>query len=167
MVRGDPPQQAGARALRGAADRGRCRSGPYEDDSDRHGRAAAAAPAYTPLQVAEQAALVDQLSGGRLLLGVAPGWQAYRDYGFENFGFGPTDLQPMMDESLEVIGALWSQERVTFTGSYYRYLDAACYPRPRQARPPVLIGGITRRAMTAALSPLVTAGSAARRIRSR
>lgn len=109
-------------------------------------------PAYTPLQVAEQAGLVDQLSGGRLLLGVAPGLEVYRDYGFENFGFGPTDLQPMMDESLEVIGALWSQERVTFTGSYYQYLDAACYPRPWQARPPVLIGGITRRAIDRAVT---------------
>jgi alkanesulfonate monooxygenase SsuD/methylene tetrahydromethanopterin reductase-like flavin-dependent oxidoreductase (luciferase family) len=104
-------------------------------------------PAYTPLQVAEQAALVDQISGGRLLLGVAPGLEVYRDYGYENFGFGPADLRPMMDESLEVIRALWSQDRVSFQGSYYRYVDAACFPRPWQEPLPVLVGGITRRAI--------------------
>jgi alkanesulfonate monooxygenase SsuD/methylene tetrahydromethanopterin reductase-like flavin-dependent oxidoreductase (luciferase family) len=109
-------------------------------------------PAYTPLQVAEQAALVDQLSGGRLLLGVAPGLEVYRDYGFENFGFGVSDLQPMMDESLEVIRALWSEDRVTFQGSHYRYVDAACHPRPRQDHPPLLVGGITRRSIERAVT---------------
>jgi alkanesulfonate monooxygenase SsuD/methylene tetrahydromethanopterin reductase-like flavin-dependent oxidoreductase (luciferase family) len=109
-------------------------------------------PAYTPLQVAEQAALVDQLSGGRLLLGVAPGLEVYRDYGYQNFGFGPTDLQPIMDESLDVIRALWSKDRISFEGGYYRYVDAACYPRPRQAQPPLLVGGITRRSIQRAVT---------------
>ena len=104
-------------------------------------------PAYTPLQVAEQAALVDQLSGGRLLLGVAPGLEVYRDYGYENFGFGPADPQPMMDESLAVIRELWSQDRVSFDGDYYNYRDAVCYPPPYQERLPLLVGGITGRAM--------------------
>lgn len=104
--------------------------------------------AQTPLQTAEQAALVDQLSRGRLLLGVAPGLEVYRDFGFENFGFGPKDLQPMMDEALEVVRALWSEERVTHEGTYHRYVGAACHPRPWQRPgPPVLVGGITPRSM--------------------
>ena len=62
--------------------------------------------AYTPLQVAEQAAMVDQLSRGRLILGVAPGLEVWRDFGFENYAFGPKQLQPLMDESLTVLRAL-------------------------------------------------------------
>jgi alkanesulfonate monooxygenase SsuD/methylene tetrahydromethanopterin reductase-like flavin-dependent oxidoreductase (luciferase family) len=104
--------------------------------------------AQTPLQTAEQAAMVDQLSRGRLLLGVAPGLEVYRDFGFENFGFGPKDLQPMMDEALDVINALWTEDKVSFEGEHYRYVDAACFPRPwQQPGPPLLVGGITRRSI--------------------
>ena len=104
--------------------------------------------AQTPLQTAEQAAMVDQLSRGRLLLGVAPGLEVYRDFGFENFNIGPKDLQPMMDEALDVINALWSADKVTFEGEHYRYVDAACFPRPWQKPgPPLLVGGITRRSI--------------------
>jgi alkanesulfonate monooxygenase SsuD/methylene tetrahydromethanopterin reductase-like flavin-dependent oxidoreductase (luciferase family) len=104
--------------------------------------------AQTPLQTAEQAATIDQLSRGRLLLGVAPGLEVYRDFGFENFGFGPKDLQPMMDEALDVIKALWTEDRVSFEGEHYRYVDAACFPRPwRSPGPPLLVGGITGRSI--------------------
>jgi alkanesulfonate monooxygenase SsuD/methylene tetrahydromethanopterin reductase-like flavin-dependent oxidoreductase (luciferase family) len=105
----------------------------------------------TPLQIAEQAALVDQLSRGRFLLGVAPGLEVFRDFGFTNFGFDRTDLQPMMTESLDVLRRLWTEDEVTFHGSYYDYESAACVPRPWQRpHPPVLIGGITDSALARA-----------------
>lgn len=110
------------------------------------------APAYTPLQVAEQAALVDQLSQGRLLLGVAPGLEVYRDFGFENFGLTPEVLQPIMDESLSVIRALFTQERVDFQGEHFHYVQAACQPGPWQRPgPPLLVGGITARSIERAV----------------
>lgn len=109
-------------------------------------------PAYTPLQIAEQAALVDQLSRGRLLLGVAPGLEVYRDFGFENFGLQPKDLQPIMDESLTVIRDLWAKERVDHEGERYRYVGAACQPGPWQRPgPPLLVGGITPRSLRRAV----------------
>jgi len=108
--------------------------------------------AYTPLQIAEQAALVDQLSRGRLLLGLAPGLEVYRDFGFENFGLSPKSLQPMMDESLTVVRALWRQDRVDFQGERFSYAGAACQPRPWQRPgPPLLVGGITPRSIERAV----------------
>jgi alkanesulfonate monooxygenase SsuD/methylene tetrahydromethanopterin reductase-like flavin-dependent oxidoreductase (luciferase family) len=108
-------------------------------------------PAYTPLQVAEQAAMVDQLSGGRLILGVASGLEVYRDFGFANFPFGPRDLGPMMDEALRALRELWSSEDVTLDGRYWSYRHAACQPRPLQVpHPPILVGGISERALTRA-----------------
>jgi len=107
----------------------------------------------TPLQIAEQAAVVDQLSQGRFLLGVAPGLEVFRDFGFANFGFEPSDLQPMMTESLDLLRRFWSSDSVTFHGEHYRYEEAACFPRPwQQPHPPVLIGGITASALERAAS---------------
>jgi alkanesulfonate monooxygenase SsuD/methylene tetrahydromethanopterin reductase-like flavin-dependent oxidoreductase (luciferase family) len=109
-------------------------------------------PAYTPLQVAEQAAVLDQLSSGRLILGVASGLEVYRDFGFRNFGFGPTDVRPMLDEGLEILCRLWSGDEVTYHGRYWHYEGAACVPLPAQRpRPPILVGGITERALQRAL----------------
>jgi len=101
-------------------------------------------PAYTPLQVAEQAAIVDQLSSGRLILGVAPGLEVYRDFGFANFSFEPADVRHMMDEGLNILRQLWSGEPVTMTGRFWSYDGAMCVPLPLQRpRPPILVGGIS------------------------
>lgn len=96
-----------------------------------------------PAMTARQARDVDDLSGGRLVLGLGAGWQEreHAHYGF--------DLLTMKErfarftEGLEVITRLYKEEEpVTFTGKYYRLEEATLLPRPgRAGGPPILIGG--------------------------
>jgi probable F420-dependent oxidoreductase len=92
-----------------------------------------------PLVLAKECATIDYLSGGRLLPAfgvgpaIAPEWHAT---GRERAGSGAR-----ADEALEVIRRLWSEERVTFAGTHYRYTDAAIAPRPVQQPLPLWLGG--------------------------
>ena len=96
-------------------------------------------PAFT----ARMAAAVDDLSGGRLTLGLGAGWQ---DREHANFGF---DLLSMKErfvrfgESLEVISRLLTaDDPVTISGRYYRLREGILLPRPqRPGGPPILVGG--------------------------
>ena len=96
-----------------------------------------------PVLTARMATDLDNLSGGRLVLGVGAGWQA-REH--TNFGFDLLELGPRFArfaEGLEVITRLLREtEPVTFAGAYYRLQDAALLPRPeRPGGTRVLIGG--------------------------
>ncbi len=96
-------------------------------------------PAFT----ARIGAAVDDLSGGRLTLGVGAGWQA-REH--TNFGFDLLEVPERFarfEEGLDVItGLLNSDEPVAFDGEYYHLEEAILLPRPQRAGgPPILIGG--------------------------
>lgn len=96
-------------------------------------------PAFT----ARMGAAVDDLSGGRLTLGVGAGWQE-REH--TNFGFDLLEIPERFarfEESLEVITALLtSKEPVDYDGEYYHLEEAILLPRPqRPGGPPILIGG--------------------------
>lgn len=96
-----------------------------------------------PAMTARMAAAVDDLSGGRLHLGVGAGWQE-REHTL--FGFDLLDVPGRMDrfeESLEVVTRLLeSDEPVTFEGRYYQLRGATLLPRPkRRGGPPIVIGG--------------------------
>jgi len=96
-----------------------------------------------PVFTARMAKDVDNLSGGRLILGVGAGWQE-REH--TNFGFDLLDVPQRFarfQEGLEVITRLLrNDEPVSLQGDYYSLRDALLLPRPEQAgRPPVLIGG--------------------------
>lgn len=96
-----------------------------------------------PTLTARMASAVDDLSGGRLTLGLGAGWQEreHAHYGW--------DLLPLPDrfarfeEGLEVVSRLLQQaEPVNFSGRYYRLQEAVLLPRPsRPGGPPILIGG--------------------------
>jgi F420-dependent oxidoreductase-like protein len=96
-----------------------------------------------PVLTARMATAVDDLSGGRLTLGVGAGWQE-REH--TSFGF---DLPPVkvrlarLREGLEVITRLLrSHEPVTYTGQYFQLQGAILLPHPAGTnRPPILIGG--------------------------
>ncbi|HML23350.1 MAG TPA: TIGR03560 family F420-dependent LLM class oxidoreductase [Aggregatilinea sp.] len=99
-----------------------------------------------PMLTARQAAAVDDLAGGRLVLGLGAGWMV-REH--EMFGYDLLDLGPRFDrfeEALEVITRLLnSNDPVSFEGEYYHLRDAILLPRPqRPGGPPILIGGTGR-----------------------
>jgi F420-dependent oxidoreductase-like protein len=95
-----------------------------------------------PALLANAAATVDHISGGRVELGLGAGWmeREHRAYGFP-FPDTATRLA-MFAEQLEIVHRLWSDERVDFRGSYYTLEDAPAQPKPLQRpHPPILVGG--------------------------
>ena len=96
-------------------------------------------PAFT----ARMACAVDDLSGGRLTLGVGAGWQE-REH--RHFGFDLLDVRrrfARFEEGLQVISRLLQSDKpVDFNGTYYQLNQAILLPRPqRPGGPPLLIGG--------------------------
>lgn len=96
-----------------------------------------------PTLTARMAAAVDDLSGGRLTLGLGAGWQE-REH--TAFGFDLLSMRERFvrfEESLEVVTRLLGGEGpVTYSGRYYRLQGAQLFPRPhRPSGPPILVGG--------------------------
>ncbi|HEX8681433.1 MAG TPA: LLM class F420-dependent oxidoreductase [Ardenticatenaceae bacterium] len=96
-----------------------------------------------PAMTARMAIQVDNLSNGRLTLGVGAGWQE-REH--ESFGYdllGVTERLDRFEEGLEVITRLLrNDEPSSYEGEYYHLKEALLMPRPEQGgRPPILIGG--------------------------
>lgn len=101
-----------------------------------------------PGVLAIQVAQVDQMSGGRVELGLGAGW-------FEGehaaYGIPFPDTHERFDryaEQLEIVTGLWATpagERYSFTGEHYTLTDSPALPKPAQAKPPVLIGGLGKR----------------------
>ena len=91
-----------------------------------------------PIALAKALASLDQLSGGRLTVGVGlgSGTAAYP-------AFGISDARPVarFTEGLQVMRALWSQERVNLDGAFLRLKDVTMEPKPVQPHLPVWIGG--------------------------
>ena len=95
-----------------------------------------------PAVLANMAATLDIVSGGRLELGIGAGWNEQESgaYGIE-LGT-PRQRSDRFEEGCEVITSLLSQPVTTFKGSYYTVTDAYCNPKPvQQPHPPVCIGG--------------------------
>ena len=94
-----------------------------------------------PVMLAWQAATLDELSGGRMILGVGAGWNAreHAQFGY-HLGDAPTRMA-RLEEGLEVITRLLrSHAPVSYTGRFYRLHEAAL-PPVRGGGPPILIGG--------------------------
>jgi len=94
-----------------------------------------------PAVVAKMATTVDIISGGRLILGIGAGWfeLEHQQYGIPFHTIGGR-LQ-RLDESLEMIKLLWTQDRSTFSGRHYKLENASFNPKPLQKpHPPILVG---------------------------
>lgn len=92
-----------------------------------------------PVVLAKLATTVDHLSGGRLEFGIGAAWATaeHEMYGIE----GLDHRVGRLSESLRIITSLWTRERTTFTGRYYRLSDAIGNPKPVQRpHPPIWIG---------------------------
>jgi F420-dependent oxidoreductase-like protein len=91
--------------------------------------------------LAKEAAGIDVMSGGRLILGLGAGWydREYRAYGYDYPSAG-TRLA-ILEETVEVVKRLWTDETVDYEGRHLRFDGAYCDPKPIQRLPEVWIGG--------------------------
>ncbi len=102
-------------------------------------------PARNPVMLAKQLSSIDQISNGRLTLGMASGW--YRRE-FDALGVPFNKRGNIMDMNLEVLTRLWTEDSVT--GSYppYELAEAVMQPKPVQKpHPPIFIGGYVDRVL--------------------
>jgi len=88
--------------------------------------------------VAKQAAALDLVSGGRLRLGIGVGWNPVE---FEALGEDFSTRGRRIEEQIEVMRALWTQELVTYRGRWDTITDAGLNPMPVQRPIPIWIGG--------------------------
>lgn len=101
-------------------------------------------PLHDPVRIAEDAATVDVISGGRFDLGVAVG---YRNEEFTGFAIDRKTRARRMDEAVEVIRRSWAPGAFSFEGKHYRYRDIDVTPKPAQDPMPLWIGGFSEAAV--------------------
>jgi F420-dependent oxidoreductase-like protein len=93
-----------------------------------------------PAMLAKQVATIDQIAGGRVIMGLGAGWFQPE---FEAYGNPFPSLGARMralEETIEVMKAMWTEEQASFEGEHFRVKDAFCEPKPPRT-PPILIGG--------------------------
>jgi alkanesulfonate monooxygenase SsuD/methylene tetrahydromethanopterin reductase-like flavin-dependent oxidoreductase (luciferase family) len=92
-----------------------------------------------PALLAKMGATLQFMSSGRFILGIGAGWheEEYQAYGYD---FPPNGVRvEQLEEALQIIRAMWTEEKVTFEGRYYRVREAHCEPRPDPI-PPLMVG---------------------------
>ena len=119
-----------------------------ETSTIRLGTMMTSAPFRLPGPLAISVANVDQMSGGRIELGIGAGWfeAEHTQYGIPFPG--TAERFDRFEEQLAIITGLWataSGDTFTFEGSHYRLTDSPALPKPTQPKPPVLIGGVGKR----------------------
>lgn len=93
-------------------------------------------PLHEPLRLAEELAMLDCLSNGRLIAGVARG--APREY--KIFNVPMAESRGRFEEAFEVMRRAWVEESFSFEGKYFKYNDVSIWPRPVQRpHPPVWV----------------------------
>ena len=95
-----------------------------------------------PAITAQSLMSLDRMSGGRAFCGIGSGWTESE---FRMTGIPYPDITTrlrMLDEALTVMRMLWTEERTTFEGEFYRFRDAVLHPKPvQQPQMPILLGG--------------------------
>jgi alkanesulfonate monooxygenase SsuD/methylene tetrahydromethanopterin reductase-like flavin-dependent oxidoreductase (luciferase family) len=105
-------------------------------------------PLHNPVELAEVGAFIDMITGGKFLLGVGLGYRA-EEYAI--YGVPMPERVSRFVEAVQIIRRLWSENRVTHHGRYWRFSDATIGPRPVQSpAPPIIIGAQVRAAITRA-----------------
>lgn len=103
-------------------------------------------PLHNPVHVAEEAALLDVLSGGRLDLGVGRGYQSAE---FQGFGVDLAEARDRFNESLDVILGLFTHDTLRHDGKYHRTGEISLVPRPLQhPHPPLHVAAVSPETVT-------------------
>ena len=93
---------------------------------------------HKPLDLAEQLASIDVMSGGRLIFGAGLG---YREVEFRAFGSTQKERVKRFEENLEAVKRLWTEEKVSMKASHFELIEASCPMKPIQKpHPPIWIG---------------------------
>jgi alkanesulfonate monooxygenase SsuD/methylene tetrahydromethanopterin reductase-like flavin-dependent oxidoreductase (luciferase family) len=107
----------------------------------RLGTAVLVLPFWNPLRVAEDIAMTDQLTGGRLEVGVARGYQPYE---FQRFDIDMNDNRERTDEALEVLLRALTEDGFEYHGRYFNIPETTIFPKPSQKpRPPIWLAAHT------------------------
>jgi len=103
----------------------------------RIGTAIVVLPFHNPIRLAEQAATIDLISGGRLDFGVGRGYQAAE---YSGFGLSMDESKARFAECMEIILKAWTEETFSYDGKYTTVEDVTVLPRPvQQPHPPVYV----------------------------
>ena len=98
-------------------------------------------PLHHPILLNRQVATLDVLSGGRVTLGVGLGG-SHEDYRLRLRGeLGAVSRGQMMDEFVEALRALWTEEKASFSGRFVDFRDVHCFPKPLQNPLPLFMAG--------------------------
>lgn len=94
-----------------------------------------------PALVAKMGATLDFLTGGRFILGIGAGWleEEYVQYGYDFPS--PAVRIKQLEEGVQIIKRMWTEDEVTFEGKYFTVKNARCDPKP-DPPPPIMIGGM-------------------------
>ncbi len=111
----------------------------------RIGTGVSLAPFYHPLRLAEEVALLDLLSGGRVNWGAGRGFARVE---FEAFGVPPEESAARFRETVEIVLRAWTDERLSFSGEHFRFDGIEVLPKPMQRpHPPVWLAASSDRAI--------------------
>jgi alkanesulfonate monooxygenase SsuD/methylene tetrahydromethanopterin reductase-like flavin-dependent oxidoreductase (luciferase family) len=108
------------------------------------GSAIALAPLYHPVRFAEECAVLDILSNGRLEIAVAVG---YRRREAQAYGVDFSSRGRRTDEFLEIVRRLWAGETFSYEGKHFTLKNASIVPTPTRGRIPLYLGGFTDKAL--------------------
>ena len=112
----------------------------------RIGTAVTLAAFYHPLRIAEEIALLDVLSGGRVNWGVGRGFDRTE---YAAFDVTPEESYPKFREHVEIVLKAWESDRLTYHGEYWSFDDVEVLPKPHQRpRPPTWIASTSPGAIT-------------------
>jgi len=116
----------------------------------RIGTAVTLAAFYHPLRIAEEVALLDVLSGGRVNWGAGRGFDATE---FANFGVPPAESSERFREAVEVVLAAWRSDRLHFSGKFHHFDGVEVLPKPlQQPHPPTWVAATSPDAIAWAAS---------------
>ena len=106
-------------------------------------------PYRNPLETAKAAANLDQLSGGRLILGIGVGWSTEE---FIVLGSPFKERGAVTNEYLTIMKRFWTEDVLSYDGTYIKFQDVRTAPKPIQSpHPPIWVGGQSHAAMERAV----------------
>ena len=95
-----------------------------------------------PAILAKMGATLDVLSKGRLFMGIGAAWNDEESAAYGIPFPSTTERFQRLEEAVQIIHKMWTEERANFNGQFYKIRDAYCNPKPIQKpHPPILIGG--------------------------